>query len=164
MKNQQTILIAATSFLVLVLAWSLWPAAEDALDAPEVIAERLESSTTKEDKVEAARDLVRHGEAARPQIHAAFEQHTQEQPEVLAPLIQAVMKSGNYQSLPKLFKLMDHSDPLVRGRAGAAVKKLMGSDYGFRANMSPAQRSEVIARIRGQYEVLKGRFAEVYGH
>lgn len=134
------------------------------LDPPEVVAKRLAKTEPTEQRVEAAQDLVRHGAAALPQIQTAIKQHARDEPEVVAPLIQAAMRAEDYQSLPELFDLMEHPDERIRGRAGAAVQRLMGADYGFRAKLSRAERSKIVAQIRSEYVVLKGRLEEVYGN
>ena len=163
MSKQTILIIAASAFVLTVLFW-LWPAGEQPLDPPEEVAKRLETAKTTEEKVEAAQNLIRHGEVARTQIRFAIEQNTQAEPEVVAPLIQATVKSKDYHSLPTLIKLMESPDPVVRGRAGAAVQKLMGADYGFRAKMNSKERAKIIARIRAEHEFFKDRFAQVYGH
>ena len=73
------------------------------------------------------------------------------------------MKNRDYRSMPSLLDLLEHEDSLVRGRAGAAVQKILGADFGFRANLPEDQRAKVIAVIRHDYELAKGRFSTVYG-
>ncbi len=55
-------------------------------------------------------------------------------------------------SMPALFRAMDDPDPLIRGRAAAAVRKIMGANYFFRATDSPERRKEVIDRIKKDWE------------
>ncbi len=56
------------------------------------------------------------------------------------------------QSMPELLQAMEDPDPLIRGRAAAAVRKIMGADYYFRAEGSPARRKEVLAIIKRDWE------------
>lgn len=52
------------------------------------------------------------------------------------------------QSMPVLLRAMEDPDPVLRGRAAAAVRKIMGADYYFRAGDPPKRRKEVIATIK----------------
>jgi len=55
-------------------------------------------------------------------------------------------------SMPSLLRAMEDSDPLIRGRAGAAVQKIMKADYYFRAEDPPHRRAETLAEIRRVWE------------
>ena len=150
--------------MVAVAVFSLLGESEEPLDPPAVVERRLTTGETKDTKIKAARDLVRHGTRARMEIRRAVQQHEQYEPEVLAPLLQATMKTRDYRSMPELLELLEHEDPIVRGRAGAAVKKILGADLGFRAYDPPDKRAETIAKIRADYEVALPRMREFYGH
>ncbi len=56
------------------------------------------------------------------------------------------------ESMPVLLRAMEDPDPLIRGRAAAAVRKIMGADYYFRASDPPQRRNEVIATIKRDWE------------
>ena len=55
-------------------------------------------------------------------------------------------------SMPALLRAMEDPDPLIRGRAAAAVRKIMKANYYFRAGDSPERRKEVIDRIKKDWE------------
>jgi hypothetical protein len=54
--------------------------------------------------------------------------------------------------MPLLIRAMEDPDPMIRGQAAAAVRKMMRADYYFRATDPPEQHSEVIARIKRDWE------------
>lgn len=56
------------------------------------------------------------------------------------------------ESMPALLRAMEDPDPVLRGRAAAAVRKIMGADYYFRAGDPPERRKEVIATIKRDWE------------
>ena len=56
------------------------------------------------------------------------------------------------ESMPVLLRAMEDPDPVIRGRAAAAVRKIMGADYYFRAGDPPKRRKEVIATIKRDWE------------
>ncbi len=56
------------------------------------------------------------------------------------------------ESMPMLLRAMEDPDPVLRGRAAAAVRKIMGADYFFRAGDPPERRKEVIATIKRDWE------------
>ena len=55
-------------------------------------------------------------------------------------------------SMPCLLTAMEDEDPVIRGRAGAAVQKIMKADYYFRAEDPPKRRAEVLAEIKRVWE------------
>jgi HEAT repeat protein len=59
---------------------------------------------------------------------------------------------GDEESMPALLRAMEDPNPAVRGRAAAAVRKIMKADYFFRANDPPERRKQVIAIIKGHWE------------
>lgn len=133
------------------------------LAPPPVVEERLtDQDAPPEKRVEAARDLLRHGEQARMEIRRAVAQHEQHEPQVLATLLQATGKTRDYRSMPELIELLRHEDPLIRGRAGAAIQKIMGVDFFYRANDSPQRREEIIKMIEDDYHNSSGMLKEFY--
>jgi hypothetical protein len=112
---------------------------------------------------EAARALLQHGKAARGVAGRTLEQYRGNDPEVLIPLIQATAKAGDWESVPRLVELMEHPDVRVRGKAGAAVRIIMGADYGFRAEDPPHKRREAIKLINQIYPTMKNKLQQHYG-
>ena len=66
-------------------------------------------------------------------------------------------KVNDYSAMPTLIKAMADRDPLVRGRAYAAVRRIIQMDIGFRANDPPQKRQAMIARLRKLYPSLQAR-------
>ena len=141
-----------------------WPTRAAPLDPPAIVAQRLNTSSAPEEKIRAAQDFIRHGEMARVEIRAALEQHASYEPEVVAPLLQATGKTRDYRSMPTLLDLLEHPDPAVRGAAGAAVQKILGADFGFRANAPEDERAKLIKEMRHDFEVAGPRLQEFYNH
>lgn len=147
--------------LVSAVRW-LWPD-EPRLDPPQVLEEQVRSATSTEQKVEAARQLVRHGPQASPQIGRLLREYRADEPEVMVPLLEAAGKARRWQELPRLFELMEHPDVRIRGKAGAAARVIMGADYGFRATDPPQKRAEDLARMKAIYREMLPRLQEFYG-
>ena len=158
-----TIIGAGLLLVVAIVVWQVWPESTEPLDPPAVLSQKLETAPPAQ-KVKAAQDFVRHGAAARTEVRAALEQHQRYEPEVVAPLLQATMKNRDYRSMPTLIELLEHEDPLVRGRAGAAVQKILGADFGYRANAPDEERRRIIEVIKSDYQQSVGRFSTVYGN
>jgi hypothetical protein len=157
-----TVISVGMAVILALLIWQFWPQPAVTLDPPQVVAQRLASGKTTDEKVRAARDFIRHGPAARLQVRAALDEHAALAPEVVAPLLQATMKNRDYRSLPTVIQLLEHPDPLVRGRAGAAVRKILGADFGFRANATEDERARIISLIKQDYENAQPRIQEFY--
>jgi hypothetical protein len=71
---------------------------------------------------------------------------------------QAADKLGalhDMDSVPVLLKAMDDPDLLVRGRAGVAVREIMGSDSLYRPSDPPEQRKKRIEQIRRDWETFQ---------
>jgi hypothetical protein len=167
--NGRRFRLAVTGLLVIgaVGAWAILrpkPASNVHLDPPDVLRERVVQGPTVEVRAEAASDLVRHDEAAHVQseVHSAVAEYHGTEPEVLVPLARAVAKQRDWRSLPRMFDLMEHPDPKVRGKAGAAVKVICGADYGFRAEDPPAKRQEALRRIRAIQATMVPKLEEFY--
>ncbi len=135
---------------LVTLCVKVWP--EEEIEPPRVLAEQiLQSETPVEQRAAAARKMVIHGSAARPEIRRVVENYKGDDPEVIIPLVQATAKANNYQSIPRLFDLMEHPNVRIRGKAGAAVRKMMGADYGFRAADPKSKRDEKLKMMKRAY-------------
>ncbi len=63
---------------------------------------------------------------------------------------EAVARAAPTMSL--LFAVMDDDNPMVRARAGAAARKIMNADYGFRADDPPARRRGCTTEMKRDWE------------
>jgi len=151
--TSKALLVALGVAVAAMLAWWCWPSSAQREDPPQVLQERVLQGNSPEVQSQAAQDMVKYkaSEEARPFVHQALAEYRGNDPEVLVPLVQGVLKQRDYKSLPRLFDLMEHPDPRVRGKAGAAVSEIMGADYGFHAADPPEKRREVLKHIRAIY-------------
>jgi len=132
------------------------------LEPPEVLEEQVLSAPDTEQKAYAARQLVRHGVQARPQIRRLLREYHENEPEVMVPILEAAGKARCWQDLPRLFELMEHPDPRIRGKAGAAARTIMGADYGFRATDPPEKRAKDLARMKAIYREMRQDLERFY--
>jgi hypothetical protein len=163
-------IVVGVFLFVCVIAYVAWPRQE--MEPPEVLQEQIISGDSDEEKIAAAQKLIKHGRKARPQVRKTIESVQQQiakvekpkdtQVRLVAPLMQAAVSSGDWQSIPRLFDLMEHPDPRIRGRAGAAAQELLGADYYWRANDPPDKRKRLLNLMRDQYERMQGDLREHY--
>lgn len=66
--------------------------------------------------------------------------------EVRATAARSLGRLQSWEAMPQLVAALDDPDPHVRGQAGAAIRKILGRDYFFRANAK--NRREIAAKIR----------------
>ncbi len=56
------------------------------------------------------------------------------------------------QTMSALLAALEDPDPLVRGRAGAAVATILNADFYYRADDPPERRQQAIEKIRTHWE------------
>ena len=74
---------------------------------------------------------------------------------VRAAVIQGLAFQRDYDSMPALLDAMADPSLVVRGRAGAAVQRLLGLKFGFDADGPPDEREKIIMAVRKQWESLR---------
>ena len=73
----------------------------------------------------------------------------QDQPvESRAAAIEALGLTEDWSSIPVLLEICDDPNPLIRGRAGVALQRIIGADYQFRADDPPNKRQKAIETMR----------------
>ena len=71
-------------------------------------------------------------------------------------------KANDWDSTGILIDLLDDSSLLVRGRAAAAVRQILGTDFYYRAGDDRSQRLEAINGIRRYWQSRAQRPAELH--
>jgi hypothetical protein len=157
--------IIGVAVLTVIVAVALYSWPERKPPPPPVLEQRILGDADDTVKKEAARDLAYHGNAARQEIRRSFQKYDGGNVEVKISLIDATGQTRDWQSIPELFKEMESPVPAVRASAANAVQRIMGLDFGYRADDPPEKRAEVVAQMREEYEEMKkiGRFREFYG-
>ncbi len=146
---------------MLLLVWFL--TAKSSPAPQQLVDSLLHEETTTDEQVQAAHGLLRHGRNSRAEIRHVLIHYDGNKPEVIEALLQAATTAREWNSLPRIFQLMEHSDLQVRGRAGATARVIMGADFGFRAGHSPRRRAESIAMMKAEFEIARPVYEELYG-
>jgi HEAT repeat protein len=134
--------------LVVVAAiWLLWGEREL---SPEELAERALRAPTVDERQEAAIELARCGNESVQLLHRVFLES--DTPEVRAAIAQGLGHQRHVDSLPDLIDAMEDASPLVRGRAGVAVKRIVGLDVPFGADAAVEERQKAVAFYRRFWE------------
>jgi len=76
-------------------------------------------------------------------------------PEERAQAIFRLAKSNDWSSVETLIDQLDDPSPLIRGRAAAAVRHILGTDFYFRAEDPPPKRKTAIDGIRRYWQSRK---------
>ena len=80
---------------------------------------------------------------------------------VRASAVTALGRMHAYTEMQTLLAALEDEDVDVRRRANAAIRRVLGVSFGFRANDPPEKRRRAIATIRRQWPQLK-RYADSY--
>jgi len=109
-----------------------------------------------EQRQEAAIELLGHAEAQREDFRQLADRSND--PVVRGAAFSGMGKTDDWDSVPVLIDALSDPDPYVRGQAGAALKKILRIDLGFKANDPPQQREAAIQEIKRRYD----RVQQVY--
>lgn len=152
----RTLLIAVAG-LMLVASVVLWillllPGG-DRLRPPEELERVALGGGSEAEKEQAALDLARWGQRGREHMRRVLQ--TSDLPGVKAAVVEGLGELPDSESMPTFIELLNHPDLNLRGRAGIAVSKVLGSDvanYGYRLTDDPAKRNRAIHDIKAAFE------------
>jgi HEAT repeat protein len=95
-----------------------------------------------------------------PAVVALFERPTTA-PNVKVMAAEALARRDYFEAMPALAQGLRDPSPSVQGRAGAAMERLIGRDFGLTEPKSPEDRRQAIAKLeqnwRYYYEANKAR-------
>ena len=74
-------------------------------------------------------------------------------PQTRAPSANALGKLKYWPAMEPLLDALEDDSVVVRGAAGAAIREILGLDYGFRAGDPSSQRASVVARMKQQWRI-----------
>jgi len=80
---------------------------------------------------------------------------TSKSPQTRSAAANALAKFQHWDAMEPLLDALEDESPAVRGSAGMAIRKILGVDYGFRANDPLEKRQAVIARLRKDWRAQK---------
>jgi HEAT repeat protein len=119
------------------------------LGSPQALAEEALQAPTLKQRESAARRMVRIGKPAAQHLRRVLVES--KTPEVRAACIQGLATHWDYDGMPALLDALEDESPLVRGRAGAAVEKMLGADFGFRFDDPPEKRAKSVNTLRQEW-------------
>ena len=151
---RSTLLIIAGILLLVVgvVYWKYYLAGEKVL-SPEELAQQALSAATAEEKEAAAVKLSQAGQPGIEEMRQVYQQS--DVAEVRAACVKGLGVLRDYDSMDVFFKSLEDESALVRGRAGVAMIRMLGRDYRFRANGSPAERAQSIASMKKAWEEME---------
>lgn len=113
---------------------------------PRDLADLALSAPTVTAREKAAIELARCGKDSIELLRRVF--MASSTPEVRAAAAQGLGHQRDVDSLPHLIDAMEDESPLVRGRAGVAVKRIVGLEVPFRAEGRLEERQKAVAFFR----------------
>ena len=131
--------------------------------SPDDLAQKALKAATPEEQESAAVELaaVANDEELQPQLREKAKINLREvlaqsqSPPVQAACIQGLSSQWDYESMPVFLDGLDHESDLIRGRAAAAVERMMSVDlggFGYHYTDPPAKQAPAIKRIRQDWE------------
>jgi hypothetical protein len=147
-EMRNTLLLAGGVVLLGVIAIHGWRllSSGNVAESPESLAAMALSASTPEAAEAAAVQLSQGGRPAREQMRRVLAES--KRPEVRAACVRGLAELWDYNSMPALFKAMEDESQMVRARAGAAMRRLLKDDGGFRAEDPKEKRDQAIKQCR----------------
>jgi HEAT repeat protein len=130
----------------------------DQSDLP-VIRKVVAEEKRPEVREEAIRQLERYGQPAVETLVSVVEKED-EAPQARAAAADALGRQKAVDGLKALVQAMRSPNPQVAGRAYAAVRIILGTDYGWRPNLSAEKKEQIVQRISRFADEKKDAFAE----
>ena len=97
----------------------------------------------------AKRTTIEASNPTREHLRHVFQES--DQPNVRAASIKGIARGWDYDAMEALFDALDDESLEVRTQAGAAIEKLIGLRFHYRASDPPVKRSETVAKMRSTW-------------
>jgi hypothetical protein len=161
-KVQYAVLAGSLVVLSAIAAWRLLPGgrgpspkelAHQALEAPTPAAQEaaaLQLARLANDDHQADEGLRQE---AKQYLHRVLAKS--QSPPVQAACLQGLAAQWDYDIMPALLKALEHDSALVRGRAAAAIQRLLSVDLGYRYDDPPEKRRQAVRRIAKYWEQMR---------
>ncbi|MBA4062524.1 MAG: hypothetical protein C0501_02235 [Isosphaera sp.] len=117
--------------------------------AEQLRAKAADPAGAAADRERAALALADKGAEGKEALKTLLKSATE--PGVKAAAVSGLAALDAWDSVPLLLDAMDDPAEAVRARAGAAVAKFVGKDFGFKASAPPDERRAVLAVVRAEY-------------
>jgi HEAT repeat protein len=148
-----SVFVAAAALLL------VWLFSGETTSTPEELVDRSFNAPTVNERQTATIELSRRDDVPIKSVRDVFRQS--KSPEVRAAAVQGLGRRRDVNSLSALIDAMEDESPLVRGRAGAAVRRIVGLNYEFHALDPPEKRQKAVAFYRKFWKEAQGtRFVE----
>ena len=154
MSNALKITAACLAVLCLIVYACLYLPDSGSESVEELARQALEAGSPQQQEQAAVELAKASGPAACQQLHRVLRQSNV--PAVRAACIHGLGTARNYEAMDLLLDALEDESPLVRGRAGVAVTRMIGRDYHFRPQASDEERAEAVNRIRKYWNELDG--------
>lgn len=138
--------IAGLLLLVVIGVYWMYYATGERVLSPEELAELALTAPTLKEKEAAAIQLSQVGPSGVEELRRVYKKSDVD--EVRAACVKGLGVLRDYDSMDVFFQSLEDESPLVRGRAGVAMVRMLGRDYRFRANGSAAERAQAIAGMK----------------
>jgi len=140
--------------LLVIYGWVYLPRSKKTT-SPEELARQALQAETAEEQERAAIELAQlNGPAALEQLRRVLGESRV--PQVRSACIPALGAVRDFEAMDLLLSALEDESPLVRGRAGVAVARMIGRDYHFCPHESAQQRAAVVKKIREYWQLMDG--------
>ena len=121
-----------------------------------------QASRSDDERVREAAAVAMGGFGARADVQVLIGSlgNAAEKPRVRAAAAVSLGRLDDYSAMPVLIESLEDDDPVVRGRAYAAIRRILRLDVGFHARAPVAERRAKIARIKELAKNLQRRHAD----
>jgi hypothetical protein len=150
----KNLVIAAGAFLVVAAMYFGygWLFAEQPSSPQELAQTALEADSANEREMAVAQ-LSGLGRESTEHLQRVLAKGNS--PSVRATAIQGLAKQWDYDSMDPIIDALNDDDPLVRGRAGRAVERMLGMQFGLRHDAPVEERKAKIKLVRTAWKQMK---------
>jgi len=124
---------------------------------PQQLVEQALQAENPEQREMAAAQLAQFptkGRKATVQLRTVLKKS--DSPVVRATAIQGLASEGDYESMNEIIAALNDPNPLVRGRAGAAVEDMLGLRFDMRHDDPTEKRRVKIQLVKDAWEDMRG--------
>jgi len=151
-RNLFIVLGVLLALAAVVHGWGLFRRGER-LASPDELAEQALHAESPQKQEIAAFELAQLGKEAKQQLRRVLGESSL--PQVRAECIRGLAAQWDFDSMETFLDALDDQSPLVRGRASAAVQRMMSVNVDFPHKAPPEEREPVVKHLRQRWQSMQ---------